>query len=174
MLRLTRLIWLSPHVYLFIRRNLFLEILWNTRVIAWLLRWTRRDGIYWWLDIFWIYVDGRTNLWMWLVWCFSYSVIIDHWWRLILIAWFWWLTIFIIDYFASSYIFIRINIFITILYSTILVFLSNIGHSFITITGDIFIIHVNISVICSWLLLNRYWRFIRLDWVSFGLHRPAI
>ena len=174
MLRLTRLIWLSPHVYLFIRRNLFLEILWNTRVNAWLLRWTRRDGIYWWLDIFWIYVDGRTNLWMWLVWWFSHSVVIDHWWRLILIAWFWWLTIFIIDYFARSYIFIWIEIFITKLYFTILVFLSDIGHSFITIARDIFIVHVNIGVICSWLLLNRYRWFIRLDWVSFGLHKPAI
>lgn len=174
MLRLARLIRLPPHVYLFIWRNLFFEILWNTRVIVWLLRWTRRDGIDWWLDIFWIYVDGRTNLWMWLIWWFSHSLIIDHWWRLILIAWLWWLTIFIIDYFASSYIFIWINIFITILYSTILVFLSNIRDPFVTITEDIFIYHVNFGVICSWLLLNRYWWFIRLDWVPFSLHWPAV
>ena len=106
LLRLARLIWLSPDVYLFIWRYLFLKTLWNTSIIAWLLRWTRRDGINWWLDIFWIDIDWGTNLGMWLIWWSSHSVIIYHWRGFILIAWFWRLAIFTVSNFARYDVFI--------------------------------------------------------------------
>lgn len=131
---LTNFFSLFSHINFFIWRNLFSVIFLYSRVIARLLRWSWWNSVRWWLNVFWIDIDWRTHFCIRFVWWFFDSIVIDtSGLKILIVSWRWYILAF--NNFTRTNIFTQIIILICILISTILVFLSNVWHSFISITG---------------------------------------